>query len=445
MNRKLWWAGLLSGGLFLQSALADIYRTPLAGEEYHTEVWGSRVTAPSQDRRHVTALNLGVQWIPDGPSNPLFLPFGGALVVRDEQAEIGGDLVLPFGSVFVWRNLDDGKQRFRGVLSGLYNDVRYNLTLKVLRGAEAVFTFENLTIPFGRPEFAEGQRIGSVDLEWQYVRGGLGLGYRAPLAPGHQDNALEVALTYEPGFFWFDGTSDTARDFIIPRDTYEGRVHFRLRADALERNILELAHRGFSAGSDLVYAHRAHWADWGESVFGVANGEAQQDYFAASFYAVAAGGVPFVENERHRLIASTYGGVGKDLDRFSAFRVSARPSTSEWESLSIPDLPGAAFQEFFSRSYGILDLQYRYEAQFFIYPYVRASWAWVDRPRVKEDGRLGNQMDSMPALGAGIIAALPWRSQIELSYSYNFGILRNPASGPEFGGHSALISWSKGF
>jgi len=65
----------------------------------------------------------------------------------------------------------------------------------------------------------EGQRIEDVDLEWQYVRGGLGLGYRTPLAPWHQDNALEITLTYEPGFLWFDASSDTARDFIVPHDT----------------------------------------------------------------------------------------------------------------------------------------------------------------------------------------------------------------------------------
>lgn len=36
MNRKLWWAGLLSAGLFLECALADTYGTSLAGTEYHS-------------------------------------------------------------------------------------------------------------------------------------------------------------------------------------------------------------------------------------------------------------------------------------------------------------------------------------------------------------------------------------------------------------------------
>jgi len=253
----MWWAGCLSSSLLLQAAYADDYRTPRAGEEYRTELLGIPVIAPARNRGHVTALDLGLQWIPDRPISPLILPLGGALVVRDRN-EAGSDLVLPFGAVFVWRNEDDGERRFRGVFSGLYNDLRYNIMPEFLQGAEAVFPFENFTVPFGRPEYVEGQRIEDVDLEWQYVRGGLGLGYRTPLAPWNQDNALEITLTYEPGFLWFDASSDTARDFIVPHDTYEGRAHLRLRADALERNLLELSHRGFSVGSDLVYGHRAN-------------------------------------------------------------------------------------------------------------------------------------------------------------------------------------------
>jgi hypothetical protein len=444
MKGAIWWAGWLSSSVLLQAAYADDYRTPRAGEEYRTELLGIPVTAPARNRGHVTALDLGLQWIPDGPVSPLILPLGGALVVRDRN-EAGSDLVLPFGAVFVWRNEDDGKRRFRGVFSGLYNDLRYNIAPKSLQGAEAVFTFENFNVPFGRPEYVEGQRIEGVDLEWQYVRGGLGLGYRTPLAPWHQDNALEITLTYEPGFLWFDASSDTARDFIEPHDTYEGRAHLRLRADALERNLLELSHRGFSAGSDLVYGHRTNWRDWGGSVFGVEDADEGRDYFAASFYAAAAGAVPFVDSERHRLIASAYAGLGKDLDRFSAFRLAGRPDASEWEAISRPDLPGAAFDEFFSRSYGIVDLRYRYEALFFLYPYVYGNWAWIDRPRFKDGGRVGHSMDSLPTLGAGIITGAPWRSRLELSYAYNFGILRNPEGQTEFGGHSLIVQWSKEF
>src|SRR5437762_3362268 len=59
---------------------------PLAGEQYHTEVLGKPVDVPLRDRRNVTAINFGLLWIPNGPS---FLE------------------VLPFGSLYLWRNWDD--------------------------------------------------------------------------------------------------------------------------------------------------------------------------------------------------------------------------------------------------------------------------------------------------------------------------------------------------
>lgn len=436
---------LIGGSLLFQAALADTaYRTPRAGEAYQTEIWGRRIKASPHDRRRVTALDLGVQYVPDGPSSPDILPFGGALVVRDTD-EQGEDVLQPFGAVFVWRNLEHGRQRLRGVFSGLYNDVRYNIAPRFLGGAEVVFTFENFNVPFARPEYVEGQRIETVDLEWQYIRGGLGFGHRAALAPGHQDNALELTLTYEPGFLWFEPDGDRARGFIVPRDTYEGRAHLRLRADALERNVMELAHWGYTAGADLTYGHRANWRDWGEALLGIADAGAERDYFAASFYAVAAGGVPLLDSERHRLTASLHAGIGKDLDRFSAFRLSSRPTAWEWEAVSRPDLPGAVFDEFFSRRYGIAELRYRYEALFFLYPYLRANWAWIDRPRFRENGRVANQMDPLASLGAGLISGAPWKSQVELNYAYNFGILRDNDGEAGFGGHSVLFQWAKEF
>lgn len=444
MNSKAWLIGLFPAALLLESAQADDYRTPRAGEAYQTELWGMPVTAPERDRRRVTALTLGLNYIPDGPSSPVIVPFGGALLFRHEQTG-GEDIFQPIGALYVWRNPEDGKQRFRGVISGLYNDIRYNLAPEFMSGPEFVFTFENLTIPFGRPEYVEGQTIDPVELEWHYIRAGLGLGYRRPIGPGHQDNALELALTYEPGYLWFNRDSNTGQNFVIPQDTYEGRVHFRLRADALERNILELAHQGISTGLDLVYGHRANWANWGGVVFDSPNTSARQEYFAASAYMVAAGGIPGVNSERHRLVASAYAGIGDDLDRFSAFRLSARPTAWEWDALSIPDLPGAAFGEFYSRSYGILELRYRYEALFFVYPYLRGSWAWIDRPRFKENGLVGNQMDSLPSLGGGLISGAPGNSEVTLDYSYNFGMLRNSGGGPQFGGHGVMLTWSMEF
>ncbi len=413
----------LAGSLvFLPSTYAEDYHTPLAGEAFHTELFGQPVDVPPRDRRSVTAINVGLQWIPKGPN----------------QLE-----VLPFGALFVWRN--DETRRLRVTFSGIFNEVQYSVGSPRWNGWEAVFTFSNFTFPSGRSEDIEGQRIRDVEIQWNYVFAGLGVGYRKPLRPGHQDNALEITLTYEPGYLWFQRSKHTAPGFIVPSDTYEGRVHFRLRADALDRNLMELPHRGFSLGGDVLYGRRAHWQPWGGVVFDTPNVQRGKDYLAASVYAVAAGRVPFVDSDRHRLVASVYGGIGKDLDRFSAFRLPGRPIGYEWEALSHPMLPGVAFTELFPRRYAITDVTYRYEALFVLYPYLRGTYALVERPRFTDGGAVAMRTDALPAVGGGVVSVAPWHSQIELNYSYNFGVFRSSDSGPQRGGHGMFVAWSKEF
>ncbi|TLY34667.1 MAG: hypothetical protein E6K60_12695 [Nitrospirae bacterium] len=408
--------------MLLQIAHGEEPHTPLAGQEHRTEMSGQDVFVPARDRRHVTAVNFGLQWLPHGPT-----PYE----------------VLPFGALFVWRSSYDDTERFRGTFSGLVNDVKYNIGLPSMRGVELVLTLESLVIPFGRSEYVEGRRITQVDLQWNHIHGGVGIGYRRLLPPGHQDSALEVALTYEPGFIWFKRSSGTAANFIVPNDTYEGRVHFRLRTDVLDRNLMELAHRGFSAGGDVLYGQRARWREWGAAAFNALGGAQEKNYLTATVYGVAAGGVPFVESERHRLISSVYGGLGQDLDRFSAFRLPGRPTGYEWEALSLPIMPAVAFNELFPRRYGIVDLTYRYEALFFLYPYLRGTWGIVERPRFGPNGTIRNEMGSLPALGGGVVSGAPWKSQVEINYSYNFGIFRDHEGQPTRGGNGIFIFWSK--
>ena len=217
--------------------------TPLAGEEYHTEVLGEPVNVAARDRKSVTAASFGIQYLPDGPS---FYQ------------------VLPFGALYVWRNSDDMKQRFRGTFSGPVNDLTMNVGSHSSSGWELRFTLNTMIIPLGRSEYVEGQIIRDVEVEWSYVFGGFGIAYRRLLDPGHQDNALELSLTYEPGFRWFKGTSKASPNFIVPNDTYEGRVHARVRKDALERNLMELPHRGYAFGGDFFYGHRANWTPGAE-------------------------------------------------------------------------------------------------------------------------------------------------------------------------------------
>jgi hypothetical protein len=397
-------------------------RTALAGEEYHTELFGEPVHVPARDRRSVTAANVGVQWIPNGPS---FYE------------------ILPFGALYVWRNMDDQNRRFRGAFSGPVNDLNYNIGSKWFKGLEFIFTLDTVIIPIGRSEYVEGQEIKGVEVVWNRAAGGAGIGYRKLLWPGHQDNALEVSLSYEPGFIWFNHSKNSSPNFVVPNDTYEGRIHFRLRADMLDRNLMELPHRGFAFGGDAVYGHRARWGPWGGVAFDTPNVEQERTFQSVSAFMLAAGGVPFVNSERHRLILSGYGGIGQDLDRFSTFRLPGRPTGYEWESLALPLSPGVAFNELFPRRYGSANLVYRYEALFFLYPYVTGTWALVERPRFQPGGAIRNQMDALPSLGGGVISGAPWRSQIELNYTYNFGIFRDPGGHPQMGGHGFFVFWSK--
>ena len=414
--------GLLDRAFCAEAVEKEEPKTPLAGESFQTQVAGQPVNVAPRDRRHVVAANFGVQWIPNGPS---FYE------------------ILPFGALFVWHNWDNGeRRRFRGTFAGLFNDVQYNTGSP--SGWELVFTFQNIVIPIGRSEYVEGQRITAVDIEWNMVYGGLGIAYRKPLPNGHQDNALEIDLTYEPGFLWFKRSKDTSPNFALPTDTYEGRVHLKVRTDLLDRNLMELPHLGFSAGGDVIYGHRESWQDWDRVAFPPPNAARERDYLAVSAYALVAGGVPFVKNnQRHRMIGEIHGGIGKNLDRFSAFRIPGRPTGYEWEAISRPIMPGVAFNELFPTRYGIVDLTYRYEALFFLYPYIRGTYGIVERPRFRPDGSIQYKMDSLPALSGGVISGAPWSSQIELNYSYNFGIFRDPGGTPSMGGHGFFIFWSK--
>ena len=414
------WVFFFFIGCPLHIALGADSTTPLAGQSYDTTLWGRDIHIDARDRRHVTAVNAGGLWVPDGPS----------------QLEI-----LPFGALFVWRNWDEDNRRFRGTFFGVVNDLSYHRGLTATSPWFTVLTFENVIIPFGRSEYVEGQRIRDVELEWNYVFGGIGLGYRAAIFPWHQDNAFEISLAYEPGFRWFDRTSKTADDFIVPRNTYEGRVHARLRVDRLERNLMELLHQGLAFGVDMLYGHRAHWRRWG-GIFDTPDTTKERTYFTAAFYAALAERMPWLKNERHRWVGTLYGGIGHDLDRFSTFRLPGRPTGYEWEALSRPLIPGVAFNELFPRKYAIANFTYRYEALFFLYPYIRGTWAAIERARFRDDGSIKLQVDMLPAVATGVVSGAPWGSQIEVNYSYNFGIFRD-RDGPEKGGHGIMVFWSK--
>ncbi|MDO9116375.1 MAG: hypothetical protein Q7U39_00335 [Nitrospira sp.] len=415
------WAVLMIG-LCPFTTFAENEKTGEAGKAYRTTLFGEEIYVPPRDRHSVTAANFGLQWTPNGPS----------------QLE-----ALPFGALYVWRNWDADNTRLRGTFSGVVNDVDYTIGLRSLPNWSLVFTLDNFIAPLGRSEYVEGQRIKASELEWNYIFAGFGVGYRFPSVPFAQDSAINVTLTYEPGFRWFRGTKNTAVGYGVPKDTYEGRVHGHIRWDALIRNLMELPHRGFAVGGDVIYGHRARWDAWGGAPFATPDFKKERTYLSTTAYALIASGLPAIDSDKHRLITSLYGGIGAHLDRFSAFRLPGRPTGFEWEALSLPTLPGVAFNELFPQRYAIASVTYRYEALFFLYPYVTATYGLVDRPRFTPQG-IRNTTDSMPALGGGLVSGAPWKSQVELNYSYNFGMYRDAGGAPPSkGGHGAFLLWSK--
>jgi hypothetical protein len=407
----------------MTTAASDEEPTPLAGESFQTEVLGEKVDVPPRDRKTVTAASFGTQFLPNGPS---FYQ------------------VLPFGAFYMWRHSDDYKERFRGTFSVAVNDLAYNKGSHFSDGWELRLTLNNMIIPLGRSEYVEGQIIPDVELEWNYIFGGFGIAYRKLLSPGHQDNAFELSLTYEPGYRWFKRSEKTAANFVVPTDTYEGRVHARLRKDALNRNLMELPHSGYSFGGDFLYGHRAKWEPWGGGQFNHPDVSKERQYLMGSIFGLTAGGLPWVDSERHRLITSVYGGIGQHLDRFSTFRLPGRPTGYEWEALSLPMLPSVAFNELTPTRYAIGHIEYRYEAMFFLFPYVRGSWGLVEQGRFNPDGSIRSSMDPFPAVSGGVVSGAPWHSQIELNYSYNFGIYSDHSGGPPVPGrHGFFFFWSK--
>lgn len=416
--------GLLLAFLLTAGASAQQERTPRAGEAYTETIFGMSVSAAARDRTHITWLGLGFQWIPDGPEERVLVPSGG---------------------LYFWRNPEGGEWRLRAVVSGLYDDIRYNR--RVAKGGpwEIVATFENTTLPFDRSEYVEGARIASEELKWGSVRAGAGIGYRRALSPGFQDNVFEAAITYEPGYLYFSRGNETADAFVLPTDTYEGRFRLRVRADAFERNILELPHRGWAASLDAWAGRRSSWEDWGGPVFGIQRGDEGASWQAIAFYAAAATGVPGVASERHSLIASAYGGTGWHLDRFSSFRLGGGSNAGDYETLSQPILPAAAFEEFVTSRYGIANLEYRYQALFFLYLQARGTVARLERPRFSSGGVVENQTDTIGAVTAAVTSGFVWNSSLELAYSHNFDLFRQANGATNRGGSAFYLFWTKEF
>ena len=392
------------------------YRTPRAGEGFRTDVFGRDVVVPPRDRRSVTAWDIGLAATIPGAT---------------------GKEVLPFGSLYFFRHPDEDTL-LRAIVAGLYNDVVYADSPSGWGPFEWLVALESLTVPTAQAELIDGARIDEEELVWGYVRGGLGLGYREPVAPGAQDNMFAVNLRVEPSFFYFDEGDDAVPSFVAPEETFETRLHLRVRLDRFVRNLLELPHRGFATGADLSYGYRAGWESWGTDRSESA-GEGR-DFVLFTAYAVTASGVPFVESDRHRLLFYLHGGVGEGLDRFSAERVGGGPQGEERLALARPILPGAAIREFFPERYAIGVVEYRYETIFFNYIGPRASLAWLDRDR-RVPGGFRREEDVLASVGMRVTSGFLGETRLQIDYNYNFDVVRNG----DLGGHEIMAHISREF
>ena len=390
------------------------YVTPRAGQGFSAELFGYPVQVWPDDRRRVSVWSLGATWTP-GLSE--------------------GEL-LPYGALYFWRRPDDD-QLLRATLVGLYNDVFYARSPAGWGPFETVLTLETFTPPIPWADYIDGERQDDAELYLTSLRAGIGVGYRRLVAPGKQDNLFAATLLLEPGYSAFDDASDTADDFVVPQDTFEPRLHAQVRWDALERNLLELPHQGFALGLDGILGKRTNWEDWGPN--GSEDADAGEDYSILTGYVRAAGGLPGLKSDRHRLIGSIHAGVAGNVDRFSAPRVGGGPQGDDYFSLARPVLPGAAFNEFAPEHYAVAIGEYRYEPLFFGYVGLVGSLGWLDRERLGSPGARAD--DGFASIGLRLTSGFVGNSRLQIEYHYSDDLLRDGDSG----GHTLLVQLAKCF
>ncbi len=394
------------------------YHTPLSGEGFHTEVFGREVDVQPRNRRSVSAWDLGVAVYEPPPEDSEF---------------------IPVGDLYFWRHPDAG-HLLRANVAGVYNDIFWSRSPGP-GPLEWILTFNNYTVPVAQAELVDGKTFDSGELLWGYVRPGFGLGYRRQVAPGHQDNMAAVDLIIEPGYQFFDNGDKTSNNFVVPHNTFDLRAHLQVRWDAFERNLLDLPHRGFAVGEDLVWGYRPEWEDWG--INGGNKAGDGRDYLLFTAYTMAAGGVPGVASERHRLIGSLHGGIGRHLDRFTAPRIGGgpRPMGEEYGSSWRPILPGTAIQEFYPDHYLVAVGEYRYEPIFFTYLSLVGSVGWLDRLRSDNNKELYSQNHVFTSLGARITTGFFFDTRLQLDYNYNFDTIVKD----HYGGSEIVLHISRQF
>lgn len=390
--------------------------TPLAGEAYKTTFLGRTVEIPARDRNNILSLSLGTN---------LYSP------------EVGGDVALPIAALY-WQHRWE-KLWSRAIVGLFVNEVD---VARSFGKFQLLGHFDNNTIPFADTDVQDGKEIKTSSVIWGTVSGWLGAGIRIPVYPYQADNDLRIQLFYHAGYFYDSRTSDTGPDVRLPPDTFFHGLRLRARYDGIRRNIMELPHEGWAAGSDLELTRRDNWSD--SSIAGTNfSRNDTRDYLKFSGYLVGATGLPWL-SERHRFVGYLHAGISPvgRLDRFSSFRAGAGPFPNETNDLYRVPYPGALYNTFPVTDYAIATLEYRLELLFFMYLHLRGTVAWgANRPDFSADElRLRFTGTDGEAFSVGLTSGFFKDSQIYLEYAYDNKFIRNGSSG-----HSFTVLWSKMF
>jgi hypothetical protein len=380
-------------------------RTVLAGQPFRAPLFGGIREQGQRNRRDVAAWNVGLV------SSP----------------KLDDSDTMPLASIYLWQHPDDSTL-FRALLSGVANELFYASQLNP-SGAEWVATLDTFTLPSQSGEWLDGVIDDREKLAWGYVRPGVGFGWRDQIGP-QQDNMLAADLIGEAGMLYFGRGDDTANTFATPNSTLELRLHGKLRLDLLDRNIIELPHKGFAAGADAIFGHRANWADWGDPAIARQDGQRTRNFTSLLAYAYGITGIPGIDNEHHRCIAALHIGIADGVDRFSAPRVGGGPDTrgAEFDLSQRPVLPGAALSEYFPENYVLAYAGYRFEPVFYAFVDAGITFGQLDRDHLTTTGR-ERTTDSVTALSLRLSTGCFGNTRVQLQTAYGLDTIRAGETG----------------
>lgn len=335
-----------------------------------------RAAAYGGKRRMVRDSPAGVvRLVPDGRGGRV--PESGAavrvrLLLAGVAVDPGLDTPLPFGGLQIADFDFRGRgEQFRLFAAGVVNDLAW--ARRRGPGELTAGAFTQL-LPFATPTYLRGEEVPGEEVKVQRQRLGVGVAR----AVGRTRLSLDLDVCR-----WdFGRTEDTAADFALPPDTWEGVL----------RGGAHTTLSGTSLFASWEVGQRARWTTEGARRW--------QRYHAGVAHEVTLGLLA-----RLTLAGELWG--GRDLDRFSApapgrlgpLRLRGVPS-----GRVIPDRLGVA----------------RVALALPVHPRLRAE-VGVDAGWVREE-RSGYRARPLAGVGASATLPGPWSTLVELSLGYPLAV-----------------------